>query len=264
MVGAPPPPDEAERLQELRALDILDSGPEAAFDRLTELASLLCDTPIALVSLIDGKRQWFKSRVGLDVQETPRDQAFCGYAIHGRETLVVPDATLDPRFADNALVLGHPHIRFYAGAPIAAPGGHRMGSVCVIDSKPRDLSDTERRALRLLADQAEELFAMRAVAMRLHEAAAALGDHEDRLVNSLSHEIGTPLTPIRLSVARLRRLVADADAAAELDRIDRNARRIERVLHGAAEAVTRLPGWKRRGRARPEPGRRRVKVGPPR
>ena len=147
-------PREAERLAELRAYDILDSTDDAErFDRITRLVAQLLDVPIALVSLIDEHRQWFKSRVGLDVAETPREHAFCDHAIRGEDrALVVPDAAADPRFADNPLVTGAPEIRFYAGATLVTPRGHRLGTLCAIDRRPRTLSPAQLDTLRALAD----------------------------------------------------------------------------------------------------------------
>jgi two-component system, sensor histidine kinase and response regulator len=136
--------DEFRRLEALRAYDILDTEPEAAFDRLTAVAAGLFETPVSLVSLVDETRQWFKSCHGLAVSETPRDIAFCDYAIRGEDVLVVPDATRDPRFRSNPLVTGNPHIRFYAGAPLRTPGGQTLGTAP--GQKPRHA--IERNYLR--------------------------------------------------------------------------------------------------------------------
>ncbi|ANF24043.1 PAS domain S-box protein [Stutzerimonas stutzeri] len=150
---APHPANEVERLQLLHALQILDTDPEPVFDRLTRLLAHTLGTPIALVSLIDEHRQWFKSRVGLNVSETPRDQAFCAHAIlDGEPLLVVPDAYLDERFADNPLVLGSPHIRAYAGAPIRTQGGLALGTLCAIDTRPRAFTGVELQILQDMAD----------------------------------------------------------------------------------------------------------------
>lgn len=130
------PADEPARLDALRALNILDTSPEERFDRLTRLAKRLFDVPIALVSLVDVDRQWFKSCVGLDASETPRDISFCGHAIVGDEILMIRDTLVDERFHDNPLVTGAPHIRFYAGCPLRVPNGSKIGTLCLIDADP--------------------------------------------------------------------------------------------------------------------------------
>lgn len=129
--------NESQRLQALRALNVLDSPAEKIFDDLVRAAALALDVKIALVSLVDSERQWFKARCGLDVQETGRDIAFCSHAIEQAEPFIVLNAALDPRFRDNPLVTGEPHIRFYAGAPLITPGGQAVGTLCVIDDEPR-------------------------------------------------------------------------------------------------------------------------------
>ena len=145
---APVPTNEPERLQALRSSGILDSAPERSYDQLTELAAGVCRAPIAILSLIDSDRQWFKSKLGINLSETSRDIAFCSHAILDRDVLVVPDAKADQRFADNPLVTSEPHIRFYAGAPLITPEGHALGTLCVLDYVPRQLSDQQRQALR--------------------------------------------------------------------------------------------------------------------
>lgn len=146
------PKNEKERLCALHEMLLLDTPPEARFDRLTRIAKQLFQVPIALVSLVDSDRQWFKSRQGLDAGETSRELSFCGHAILGGEIFCVPDTLEDPRFADNPLVSGEPHIRFYAGAPLASADGYMVGTLCIIDRKPRVLSESDYRALRDLAD----------------------------------------------------------------------------------------------------------------
>ena len=153
MLLATLPECEEERLAALRRYAILDTSPEEAFDELARLAAALCATPIALITLVDSTRQWFKARVGVDMPETPRDIAFCGHAIRERDVFVVNDAAADPRFAGNPLVDGDPYIRFYAGAQLVTPDGMALGTLCVIDRKPRLLTDEQSLALRALARQ---------------------------------------------------------------------------------------------------------------
>jgi PAS domain S-box-containing protein len=149
------PDNEAQRLAALRALNVLDTPPEERFDRITRIAARLMDVPICLVSLVDANRQWFKSCVGLAARETPRDISFCGHAILESEALVIPDALAAPRFADNPLVAGEPRIRFYAGQPLSAVDGSRLGTLCLIDRKPRHMSAADLQALRDLAHMVE-------------------------------------------------------------------------------------------------------------
>ena len=141
---------EAERLRTLQLYQVLDTGAESVFDDLTRLAAAICDAPIALISLIDGNRQWFKANVGLSETETPREIAFCAHAIESDNLLVVPDALIDERFAGSPLVTGSPHIRFYAGAPLVMASGYRLGTLCVIDSTPKILTDFQANALGVL------------------------------------------------------------------------------------------------------------------
>ncbi|WP_416306574.1 diguanylate cyclase [Neptunicella sp. SCSIO 80796] len=150
------PQDEENRLLSLQSLNVLDTAAEERFDRLTRLAKRLFDVPIALVSLVDKERQWFKSCVGLDVRETPRDVSFCGHAILGHGVFVINDTALDNRFIDNPLVTSAPHIRFYAGCPLKHSDGSKLGTLCIIDDKPRLFSRDDIIALEDLAAMAEQ------------------------------------------------------------------------------------------------------------
>ncbi|MBK3879179.1 MULTISPECIES: PAS domain S-box protein [Stutzerimonas stutzeri subgroup] len=165
-------PRELSRLAALLRYEILDTPEDSAFDDFTALAAQICDTPIALISLVDDRRQWFKSRVGLDVSETPREISFCTYTITGDEIFEVPDTLQDPRFCSNPLVLGDPHIRFYAGTPLTSPDGYNLGTLCVIDRQPRRLSPEQRETLERLGRQVIRLFEQHLLAHRHAEQAA--------------------------------------------------------------------------------------------
>ncbi|MEY4387042.1 MAG: hypothetical protein RLY20_2325 [Verrucomicrobiota bacterium] len=151
MKTAPVPSNEARRLKVLWQYDVLDSVPEEIFDDLTELAGAICDAPIALISLVDESRQWFKARIGLSEPETSRDISFCAHAIMQPDLFIVPDATQDDRFKNNPLVTTHPKIKFYAGAPLITPDGHALGTLCILDKVPRQLTPVQTKALRVLA-----------------------------------------------------------------------------------------------------------------
>jgi PAS domain S-box-containing protein len=153
MPPAPWPPNEAQRLARLRSLGVLDTLPQKAFDDITSIASAVCAAPLALISLVDSDREWFMSRLGLDLTQLSRERSFCAHAILEQDTVtVVPDATQDPRFHDNPLVRDAPTVRFYAGAPIVTPDGFALGTVCVFDQRARDLTEVQTEALRTLAD----------------------------------------------------------------------------------------------------------------
>lgn len=200
MTSPPAPTNESERLEELSRFEVLDSLPEEAYDAITLLASHICDTPIALISLIDETRQWFKSRVGIEATSTSRDVAFCSYAIlEPDEILVVPDAVADPRFSRNPLVVDDPSIRFYAGAPLVTDRGHALGTLCVIDRTPRELTESQEEALRALSTQVMTLLENRWTLMELERTQQDLEEaikQKETFVATVSHEIRTPLSAV--------------------------------------------------------------------
>jgi GAF domain-containing protein len=198
------PANETQRLIALRALDILDTEPEARFDRITRLARRLFSVPIGLVSLVDAGRQWFKSRQGLAAPETPREVSFCGQAVADGAMLVVPDATADQRFSDNPLVVGEPTIRFYAGCPLRVGGDAVIGTLCIIDTQPRALPGQDELLLRDPAAMIEEELGAVREATSDHQPARAGDDRAGRVA------AGAPAGRHQLAAAvRSRRLQAD-------------------------------------------------------
>ena len=167
---APLPNNEVERLAALKEYHILDTGTEQSYDDITTLAAHICEVPIALISLVDEARQWFKSRVGLEQQQTSREIAFCAYAILQQEPLIIRDATKDRRFADSTLVTGKSHIRFYAGFPLINPEGLALGTLCVVDHQPRQLSAEQVKTMQALSRQVMALLELRRVSTHLAEA----------------------------------------------------------------------------------------------
>ncbi|WP_080060033.1 GAF domain-containing protein [Spirosoma aerolatum] len=156
------PTDELSRIDALKSYDILDTLPEADYDAITTLASEICQTPIALISLVDDERQWFKSNHGLDTRETPRAFSFCAHSIlNPSEVFIVPDSRQDERFSDNPLVTGDPHVVFYAGVPLVNNEGFPLGSLCVIDNAPKQLNESQLNALKALGKQVVNLMELR-------------------------------------------------------------------------------------------------------
>ena len=166
----PKPQNEAKRIDALRRYRILDTPAEQSFDDIALIAATVCGTPIALMTLLDGERQWFKARVGLDVSQTPREHAFCSYTILGGDVLVVEDALKDVRFSKNPLVTSNPHIRFYAGSPLVDSRGYALGSLCVIDHQPRVLAVEQLAVLQALSRQVISLIEFLRVSAELAEA----------------------------------------------------------------------------------------------
>ncbi len=271
---------EARRLAALHRLEILDTAPESDFDDLVLLASQVCGMPISLVSLVDADRQWFKARIGLSVQETSRDIAFCARTIDTPDQVfVVEDATADARFADNPLVTGEPHVRFYAGAPIVDPDGHALGTVCVIDTRTREFDATQRRCLAALARQASLLLELRGKALEaerdtdalarraealeqdVRERSAALESAEaalrqsqkmealGQLTGGLAHDFNNLLTGITGSLELLQIRVADG----RIRDLDRYLIAAQGAAKRAAALTHRLLAFARRQTLDPKP-----------
>lgn len=223
------PINEEQRLAALRQLKILDTPPEEAFDALTRLAAQICDVPIAVVSLVDEDRQWFKSIVGLDAKETPREVAFCAHAILGNETMVVENALADDRFANNPLVVEDPSIRFYAGAPLQTSDGYNLGTLCVIDRRTRHLEPDQLLLLRAIADHVVAYLELRSLNNVLLETLEAKNHAEELLKWEIEHDHLTGLANRRRFMAELKSALDGAGATVVNLDID-NFSRVNAVL----------------------------------
>jgi GAF domain-containing protein len=177
---APIPENETQRLNALRRYQVLDTAPEQAFDDVTRLASYICQTPMATVSLVDGDRQWFKSRIGVGYSETPRDEAVCAHTILETDTLVIEDLMADSRFSGNAGIKAR-HLRFYAGAPLITPDRFALGAICVLDQRPRTLTDEQTGALKRLSSLVVNLLELRRTSAALAESLSSVRTLADLL-----------------------------------------------------------------------------------
>jgi signal transduction histidine kinase len=208
MITANIPENEEERLDVLRDYNILDSLPEEDYDAIAKIASSICDSPIALVSLIDKDRQWFKSNHGLDARETSRDFAFCSHSIlNPSELFIVNDATKDERFFDNPLTTGSPNVVFYAGAPLNTSKGFPLGTLCVIDHRPRELNKNQKYSLKLLAKQVVTLLELRKKNHELLEAnkkVTKLNEQLDDFAYRLTHDLKSPISSVNFLVDVLK------------------------------------------------------------
>lgn len=212
MKKPPLPPDETARLEKLKSYDILDTLPEHEFEEIVKLASWICDTPISTVTLIDEKRQWYKAKKGLPNSETSRDISFCAHAITGTEMLVVKDATQDERFFDNPLVTGDPDIRFYAGMPLRSAEGYALGTLCVIDRKPKELTQVQKDALELLTRQAMRFMEVR----RRLLSVTKLYEANTTILSVISHDILSPMNSLNGLISLLESEALPANEFKEL------------------------------------------------
>jgi len=219
------PSDEKERLAALRQLRILDTPDEERFDRITRIARDLFQVPTALISLVDAHRQWFKSRTCLDAHETSRAVSFCGHAILGTDAFVVENALADPRFADNPLVTGPPGVHFYAGMPLRSVTGKALGTLCLIDDKPRRFAAADVARLRDLAAWAERELNL------FVEIESAITEMRETFVRLVSHELGTPVTSIVGALELLRSDSVDALSRIAVD----GARKLNRIVDDIVE-----------------------------
>lgn len=239
---------ETQRLRKLKSYNMLDTSRDPSFDKIAKLASAICETPIALISLVDDHRQWFKSAIGLEgIRETERNISFCTFTIQGSGVLEVTDAHKDERFKNNPLVTEAPKIRFYAGAPLTSPDGHNLGTLCVIDQKPHKLTAEQTEALKILSDQVVELMELRKTNTDLKKAQKLLEDQQQLVVNKarlqsigelaagVCHQINNPLAIITGRSMILRsilkeKLPGNPEVLKELEVIDHTAQRVSEIL----------------------------------
>lgn len=241
MPTAPPPKDETGRLAALDEASILDTMPEQEFDDIVFLASLVCGTPMAVLGLIDRDRQWYKAKVGVDKDEVPRNLSFCVYTILQEEVLAVPDARNDPRFRDNPFVATDPGIRFYAGAPLRTPEGHALGTLCVYDMAPHDLTPEQTKALDALARMAMQRIQLRRLLRTAQPASASPATNG--FVNAVAHELSTPLTSTMLQLHGLRALIESGTPEQRkraFDILERNVKRLGDASARIVQAASRL------------------------
>ena len=235
MQVAPLPPNEEERLNALKSYEILDTDFEKDYDDLCRIASLVCGCPITLITLIDRDRQWFKSVVGLEIRETPRDIAFCSHAILQKQLFVVPDALKDPRFADNPLVTQEPQIRFYAGQPLITSDGYALGTLCAIDRVPRQLSEDQKEALRILAKQVTTNLELRLANQRWRQ----LNEEKDHLLTVVAHDLRSPFS----GILGLLSLVAEDISQFSRSDLQHTLQSVSRSAHQVYHLVESLLEW---------------------
>ena len=237
MIQPSMPANEQQRLEKLFSYTILDTACELAFDDIVMLASMICEVPISAISLIDKDRQWFKAKVGLGATQTPRDISFCGHAIHQTDLMTVPDATSDIRFCDNPLVTGDPSIRFYAGSPLITPDGLHLGTLCVIDRTPRQLSASQNAALEALSRQVVNLLELRLKQSRLEQ----MNTQKNEFFAHVSHDLRSPIAALENLAELLQSEAAELDAAG----VAEYARDLCQAASQTRELVDNLLDWAR-------------------
>jgi len=230
------PSNEEERLKKLASYEVLDTLPEQAFDDITRIASQICGTPVSLITLLDDKRQWFKSHRGLDVTETPREVAFCSYTILDPDSiLVVKDATKDKRFGNNPLVVDDPHVIFYAGAPLITSDGYALGSLCVIDHKPNDISEEQIKSLEALARQVVAQLELRKTILQQKEdkeKIEKINEELNKFAYIASHDLKNPLQ----SIITLAELIFEDHG----QKLDNEGQDLFHLLTNSAKNLTEL------------------------
>lgn len=238
---APSHPNEAQRLAALERYDVLDTPSETDYDDVTRLASAICEAPISVINLIDRDRQWFKSEVGLGVRETPLDTSICAHAILQDDFMLVPDTLQDERFRDNPLCAAEPHLRFYAGALLKTPDGFPIGTLCVLDHRPRDLTPLQRQAIRTLANQVMAQLELRRALAEQHRLAQTLtleAQRKDEFIVTLAHELLNPLAPISTALGVLDRTDApNGPARSARDVIRRQSGQLDRLVKDLLDAA---------------------------
>lgn len=235
-------PREKARLWELLSYDILDSEAEEDFDNLTQLASEICGTKISLISLLDDKRQWFKSKIGLEVDETPKEFSFCGHAIHDpQEIFIIRNAREDSRFHDNPLVINAPYISFYAGVPLLSSSGHPLGTLCVIDDTPKSLSEAQVKALKALTKQIMNLIELRKKSRELESINQSLiqkNKEIERFAYLAAHDLKSPLKSNRMVIENLlahQTISKDPEAKLMLEMLDGSSTYLGKLIDGLLE-----------------------------
>ena len=227
------PENENERLKELFEYELLDTAPEQEFDCIVKLASQICGVPISLITLVDTHRQWFKANLGLDVNETSRDSAFCAHTILQDKIMIVEDTWEDKRFADNPLVLESPNIRFYAGVPLISPKGLSLGSLCVIDTSPKQLDEDQIFALETLAKSVIKQFELKLQIKHLEK----VNKLKDRLLSIMSHDLRGPLNNLRGIIYLLNESALKPDERAHL------IEEVKKALNNSQDLLENLLVW---------------------